>query len=40
MCMCEGVTIWVPMGNSSLRALKLYKLSLPRLLGFEKRVTH
>ena len=31
MCMCEGV----PMGNSSLRALKLYKLGHPQLLSFK-----
>ena len=29
MCMCE----WVPMGNSSLKDFKLYKLSLSQFLG-------
>ena len=29
MCICK----WVPMGNSSLKDLKLYKLGLPQLLG-------
>ena len=29
MCMCK----WVPMGNSSLKDIKFYKLSLSQLLG-------